>query len=288
MGRDSQTFDELVLSGAKNDDAVTVLIRNPDLKVTLCMASGAPPSATAGYASGCIYVRGSNGALYANTGSESSCTFSVVGTVAGLTATYGELNTLAGVTAGTSLPSKALVLDAAESLAWATTDATASETATLTITDTRTGAGAVGWAAKFDLEANVALGSYANACYGYLALGASGKVTGLGAGVCSETVLSAGCVDGTYAGLEIELGMPSGAKTGTLTSLIHLSVYGADASTFDTDGYLFNLVGVTKNTGKVLADVTTGATIRPVQVLRVHTPDGIRYLPLYSTVAIGA
>lgn len=199
-----------------------------------------------------------------------------------------ELAFLDGVTAGTSAPSKALVLDAAESLNWATTDETASETCTLTITDTRTGAGATGWAAKFDLESNVALGAYANGLYGYLAFGASGRVTGLAAGVCSETVLSAGCSSGTYAGLEVELGMPTGALTGTATSLLYLSVYGADASTFDTNGFLFTLTGVTKNTGKMLADATTGATARPVQVLRVLTPDGTRYLPLYSTVAIAA
>jgi hypothetical protein len=279
---------ELTLEGAVNSGGVTVLAENTSQLAIMATATGAPPSALAGYAYGCIYVRQSNGALYANTGGATSCTFSLVGTVAGLTSTYTELNTLAGVTAGTTLPSKAVVLDAAESLAWATTDATASETCTLTITDTRTGAGATGWAAKFDLEANVALGSYANACYGYLALGASGKVTGLGAGVCSETVLSAGCTDGTYAGLEIELGMPSGAKTGTQTSLLYLSVYGTDAATFDTNGYLFSLTGVTKGTGAVLADATSGATVRPVQMLRVHTPDGVRYLPLYSTVACAA
>lgn len=208
--------------------------------------------------------------------------------ISAATETRTELNVLSGVTAGTSAPSKALVTDAAESLAWATTDSTASETCTLTITDTRTGAGATGWAAKFDLESNVALGSYANGAYGYLAFGASGKVTGLAAGVCSETVLSAGCVDGTYAGLEIELGMPANAVCGTATSLIYLSVYGADAGTFDTNGFLFHLAGVTKNTGKMLADTTSGATARPVQVLRVKTPDGTRYLPLYDTVAIAA
>jgi hypothetical protein len=205
-----------------------------------------------------------------------------------VTASAAEINTLASVTAGTTSPSKAVVLDAAESLAWATTDSTASETCTLTITDTRTGAGATGWAAKFDLEANVALGSYANGCYGYLALGASGKVTGLGAGVCSETVLSSGCTDGTYAGLEIELGMPSGALTGTATSFIYCSLYGADAATFDTNGYFFTVTGVTKNTGKVYQSATTGSTARPTEVLKVHTPDGIRYLPLYSTVACAA
>lgn len=199
-----------------------------------------------------------------------------------------ELGYLDGVTPGTSAASKALVLDAAESLNWVTTDATASETATLTITDTRTGAGAVGWVAKFDLEANVALGSYANAVYGYMALGASGKVTGLGAGVCGETVLSAGCTDGTYACFEAEMGVPTGAATGTASSFLYLSLYGDGAAAFDTAGYLFHLAGVTKNSGKLLQDTTTGSTARPVQVLKVKTPDGDRYLPLYNTAACGA
>lgn len=171
---------------------------------------------------------------------------------------------------------------------WTKTNTGATEAVTLSVTDTRTGAGSTGWAAKFDLESNVALGAYANAAYGYLAFGASGRVTGLAAGVCSETVLSAGCTEGTYAGLEIELGLPSGAKTGTETALMYISVYGADASTFDTNGFFFDIVGVTKNTDKVYASTTTGATARPTEVLRVKTPDGTRYLPLYSTVACGA
>ena len=160
--------------------------------------------------------------------------------------------------------------------------------AAVTTTLTLTGAGAVGWASKSDLEANVALGAYANGLYGYLAFGASGRVTGLASGTVGEVVLSAGCTQGTYAAFEAEIGMPSGAVTGTNTSFLYLSTYGADKATFDTSGTLFNLAGVTKGSGKFLQDTTTGSTARPVQALKVVTPDGIRYLPLYSTVAIAA
>ena len=220
-------------------------------------------------------------------GIDKKTTIAEIKTYVAGTASSTELTTLAGVTAGISSPSKAVVLDATESLVWTTTDATASETCTLNITDTRTGAGATGWTAKFDLESNVALGSYANALYGYLAFGAAGRVTGLAAGVCSETVLSAGCTQGTYAGLEVELGMPSGAVCGTQTSLLYLSVYGAAASTFDTNGYFFSVAGLTKNTNKCYAATTTGTAL-PTEVLRVYTADGVRYLPLYTSVACGA
>ena len=160
--------------------------------------------------------------------------------------------------------------------------------AAVTTTLTLTGAGAVGWASKSDLEANVALGAYANGLYGYLAFGASGRVTGLASGTVGEVVLSAGCTQGTYAAFEAEIGMPSGAVTGTNTSFLYLSTYGADKATFDTSGTLFNLAGVTKGSGKFLQDTTSGPTIRPVQAIKVVTPDGIRYLPLYSTAAIAA
>ena len=170
------------------------------------------------------------------------------------------------------------------------TDASTGSTnaAAVTTTLTLTGAGAVGWASKSDLEANVALGAYANGLYGYLAFGASGRVTGLASGTVGEVVLSAGCTQGTYAAFEAEIGMPSGAVTGTNTSFLYLSTYGADKATFDTSGTLFNLAGVTKGSGKFLQDTTSGPTTRPVQAIKVVTPDGIRYLPLYSTVAIAA
>jgi hypothetical protein len=172
----------------------------------------------------------------------------------------------------------------------AVTNATtgSSDAAASTTTLTLTGVGGVGWASKSALAANVALGAYANGLYGYLAFGASGRVTGLASGTVGEVVLSAGCTQGTYAAFEAEIGMPSGAVTGTNTSFFYLSTYGADKATFDTSGTLFNLAGVAKGAGKFLQDTTAGSTARPVQVLKVVTPDGIRYLPLYSTVAIAA
>ena len=172
----------------------------------------------------------------------------------------------------------------------AVTNATtgSSDAAASTTTLTLTGVGGVGWASKSALAANVALGAYANGLYGYLAFGASGRVTGLASGTVGEVVLSAGCTQGTYAAFEAEIGMPSGAVTGTNTSFLYLSTYGADKATFDTSGTLFNLAGVTKGSGKFLQDTTTGSTARPVQAIKVVTPDGIRYLPLYSTVAIAA
>lgn len=176
----------------------------------------------------------------------------------------------------------------AQTVAVSNSSTGSSDAAAVSTTITMTGAGGVGWGTKSAMSANVALGAYANGLYGYLSFGASGKVTGLGSGTVGEIVMSAGCVDGTYAAFEAEIGMPADAVTGTNTSFFYLSTYGADAATFDTSGTLFNLAGVTKGSGKFLQDTTSGATIRPVQVIKVLTPDGTRYLPLYSTAAIAA
>lgn len=218
-----------------------------------------------------------------------------------VTATAAEVNYNDIASLGTGAASKAVVLSATGTYTGPTAATTKwTWNVTSTSTDggtsvepfvhntTMTGVGGVGGRARFELDTNVALGGWANALKAQLQLGAAGKVTGLGSAFVAELIMEAGAADGTYAPLELELGMPSGALTGTNTSFINMTAYGAAAGTFDTNGFLFTLSGVTKNTGKLLADTTSGATARPVQVLRVQTPDGTRYLPLYDTVAIAA
>ena len=219
----------------------------------------------------------------------SGSTFDVAGTFeianVAMTATAAELNVLAGVTGGTTAASKGLVLDAAESLLWATTDATASETVTLSVSDTRTGAGATGWAIKGELATNVSLGSYANGIYGILNFtGSGGGVTGLGAGVCAEIVMSAGTGAGTYGALELEIGVPTGgliANSGT--SFIYAQVYGDDKTTFDDSGYLLNLVGVTAGTSKMFMNVGTATALADfTKGLRVKVAGTDYVIPLIT------
>ncbi|HEX9595281.1 MAG TPA: hypothetical protein VF982_00245 [Anaerolineales bacterium] len=219
----------------------------------------------------------------------------------GSTVTAAEMDYLDIATLGTGAASKAVVLDADGAYVGPTTaDTKFTWSVTSDSTDggtsvepfvhntTMTGAGGVGGRARFELDTNVTLGSWANALKAQLQLGASGKVTGLGSAFVAELIMGAGAADGTYAPLELELGMPSGALTGTETAFINFTAYGADASTLDDNGFLFSISGVTKGAGDLLSDTTSGSTARPVQVLKVKTPDGTRFLPLYSTVAIAA
>jgi len=97
--RNTGNFTELIVEGTLNADGVTVWEKDINMYVILCTGSGAPPSGKSYYQMGCIYVRQSNGAWYYNTGSTSSCTFTLVGTVAGNSITTAMLQANA-VTSG--------------------------------------------------------------------------------------------------------------------------------------------------------------------------------------------
>lgn len=131
------------------------------------------------------------------------------------------------------------------STAWTVTSSSTGTVTPLDFALTATGAGASVDGAKFTAATEAALGTYANALNAKLDFGTAGAVTGLGGAFCSELDLGAGTTAGTYAVFEGELNVPSGGKTGTSTSFFALNVWGADVATFDTNGYLFNIQGVT-------------------------------------------
>jgi len=123
-----------------------------------------------------------------------------------------------------------------------------------------TGAAGVGGRAKFYMTTNVALGGWSNALKAQVDYGASGSTTGMGSAFCAEINLSAGTSAGTYAPLESELVLATGALTGTATSFLYMAASGDDVSTFDTNGFLFELSGVTANSGKLYDTSASAAT----------------------------
>jgi len=135
---------------------------------------------------------------------------------------------------------------------------------------TLTGAAGVGGRARFHLYTNVALGSWSNALKAYAEYGASGKTTGLGSAFCAEIALSAGTTSGTYAPLESELVLASGAKTGTATSFLYMAASGADVATFDDNGFLFELSGVTAGSGDLYDTSATTATGDATLKIRIN------------------
>ena len=77
-------MDEIILTGGEPSVSTTpnVLLRGPDDKRLLVLGvSSAVPSAKSGYAVGCLFICTDNGAMYRNTGTTASCTFTLIGTV---------------------------------------------------------------------------------------------------------------------------------------------------------------------------------------------------------------
>lgn len=128
----------------------------------------------------------------------------------------------------------------------------------LVVSTVMSGAGADGGRAKFDMTTDVALGSFSNALKAEVTYGASGSTAGLGSAFVAEMTLSAGTSAGTYAPVEIELNMGSAGSTGTATSLVYASVNGAAATTFDSNGFIMNLAGLTAGAAKAFG--SPGAT----------------------------
>jgi hypothetical protein len=154
----------------------------------------------------------------------------------------------------------------------------------LVVSTTMSGAGADGGRAKFDMTTNVALGSFSNALKAEVTYGASGRTTGLGSAFVAEMTLSAGTSAGTYAPVEIELNLGTGASTGTASSLMYASVNGLGKAAMDDNGYLLNLAGVTVAGAKLAATGTITNVNEITHGLRVKI-DGSDYYLLAATAA---
>jgi len=139
--------------------------------------------------------------------------------------------------------------------------------------------------AVFTTETEVELGTYANAANAKLDFGTAGSVTGLGGAMCAELDLGAGTVSGSYAAFEAEVIMPTGAATGTRSSFMSMNLSGAGAAAFDTSGYLFDLNGLTANTGKLLR-VGLSQVVTGVGSLRVKIGATDYYIPICASPAL--
>jgi hypothetical protein len=151
---------------------------------------------------------------------------------------------------------------------------------------TMTGAGGVGGRGYFKLDTNVALGGWSNALKGEVVYGASGRTAGLGSAILAEMQLSAGTTSGSYAPLEIELGLGTGAKTGTRSSFMSLNVYGAAAGEFDDAGFLFDLNGVTIGSTH-LVQASAVSDINSTHAIKIQINGTTYYLPAHTAANFG-
>lgn len=187
------------------------------------------------------------------------------------------------VTANSLTSGKALSVTASSA---STDGGTSFETALFSTT--MTGAAGVGGRVRAYMTTNVALGAWSNAFKGEVTYGASGSTSGLGSSILAEMTLSAGTSAGNYALVEGELNLASGALTGTATSLIYLSVNGADAATFSTtNGFIMNLQGLTAGASNVFRTGLTAATINAATTaaLQIKVGSTTYFIPLATATA---
>ena len=197
------------------------------------------------------------------------------------TISEAELGLIDGLTAGTAAASKAVTLDANKKLTWAYNG-----TSPLTVTNTVTTA-ATSIDGLWTITATeVALGTYANAFNGKLNFGTAGSVTGLGGAVCAELDLGAGCSAGSYCCFEGEMVVASGGSTGTRTSFFSLNLSGSGASAFDSNGFLFDLNGITIGSGK-LVQASAVTDIDSTHALKCQILGTTYYIPLHTAANFG-
>ena len=193
--------------------------------------------------------------------------------------------TTSTITTATNGSPLAVIASAPGVSSYTTTSITSGEATGHYIQHAFTGAAGTGWGLHVVTNVtNVALGAYANSIYGVLDLKTSGSVAGLGSAICAEIIMpgAAMAASGTYACLELELGCPTSWAGTNAVAFINATVYGATAANFDTYGFLFDISGVTKASGKFFQDNTAGAAS---QVVRCRVNGTAYYLMLTSVGA---
>jgi hypothetical protein len=210
---------------------------------------------------------------------------STTAVVGGSTLSGTELGYVDGITPGTAQASKTLTTDANKMLAWTVSSATVGNVEPFTLGTTLTGAGATGGRVKFSLDTDVALGGWSNALKGIVTYGANGSTSGLGSAVVGELVMSAGTTGGTYAPIESEITLGSGAAVGTATSFLYGNVTD-DSATFNTNGYFFELGGGVVDTSGGLYDQVSEQVATAQARLKVRIGGTTWYIPLCDTTSL--
>lgn len=124
----------------------------------------------------------------------------------------------------------------------------------------------------------VRMGTYANAIVGKISMTTTGYVTGIAGVICAElgmpSTAPAGGT-GTYTCFEAEINMAS--VTSVPVSALYVSVWGTQAGSFDDNGYIMDISGLTKATAHCFQDNNNTAT----QALRIRV-NGVKYYILLS------
>jgi len=138
---------------------------------------------------------------------------------------------------------------------------------TMKLTQTMSGASGVNMAevAQFVFESNVQVGNWANAVAAKMDFKTGGYMTGMAGVVCAELDLPVtATASGTYTCFEAEINYP--AAQGVPVSAMAINVWGANATSFDANGLLFDINGVTEGAGNFLDAIADHAATHTIKL----------------------
>jgi len=136
---------------------------------------------------------------------------------------------------------------------------------------------------KFTTTANVKVGAI-NTLYVLTDFSTNGLVHNACANIVSEIIFpgSGSLTRGTYRAFSIEWGCPASFDPVTcVMACFHVDAWGDTKSKFDTNGYLFEIQGITAGTGKFFDDSSTATANAVLRIIIGTTP----YYILLSTSA---
>ena len=137
--------------------------------------------------------------------------------------------------------------------------------------------------AQFILTSNVKCGAYANAILGKIDFATTGYVHGLAGVICAELDMPGGSLpggNGTYTLYEAEINCPTSYVGGVPIHVFTINAWGDNVAEFNTNGFLFDIEGVTANTGKLIEVGTGMSTV--TGTIRCKLNGAAIYLPYYS------
>jgi hypothetical protein len=124
-----------------------------------------------------------------------------------------------------------------------------------------------------------------------LQAGATGYITGLGVGVDAQLYIKNEALhaNGTYAAINAEIysaGATSSVAAATSVAFLRFANSGnaTGAGTVDAKAYLFDLTGFSSGSANLWYDHQGSAPVNIEEWLKVKTPAGDRWLPLYNAV----
>ena len=148
-------------------------------------------------------------------------------------------------------------------------------------TATMTGAGTTGGRALFQLNANAALGGWANALKGVTVFSTAGKVSGLGSAICGEIQLSSFTTAGTYAALEAEIVVGASGSLGAGTSFIYMNFDTTGEAAANAGCFLFDLgANVNAASGEMFDSSANTAGAQIDHSLKIRVDGSTMFIPL--------